>query len=185
MKIGIDIDDTICNSIEELLPHICREYNLDYEKEKNKGYSYYEYQDLPNYIEFAKNNYHKILPQAPLKEGAAYYINKLYQDNKIIFITARGDKFFDNTYEICKEYLDKNKIKYNKLIVNAHEKGEICKKEKIDIFIDDSIRNCNSVSNNKIKVLLFNNKYNESETKYERVYNWKEIYDKIKNQQTS
>lgn len=37
MRIGIDMDDTICDSIEAMLPHICREYNLNYEEEKRKG----------------------------------------------------------------------------------------------------------------------------------------------------
>ena len=185
MKIGIDIDDTICNTIEEMLPYICDKYNLNYELEKNKGYSYYEYLNLPNFNLFAKNNLPYILSNAKLKKEASYYINKLYQDNEIIFITARSDEYFDNTYDLCKNYLDKHNIKYNKLIVNAHNKGEICKKESIDIFIDDSLKNCDSISNYGIKVLLYDQKYNELDNKYERVNSWKEIYDKIKNQHKS
>ena len=69
MRIGIDMDDTICDSIEAMLPHICREYNLNYEEEKRNG-----------------------------------------------------SKYFDNPYELCKRYLSKYDIKYDKLIVDAYDK---------------------------------------------------------------
>ena len=30
MRIGLDIDDTICDTFELVLPHICKYYNLNY-----------------------------------------------------------------------------------------------------------------------------------------------------------
>lgn len=53
----------------------------------------------------------------------------------------KGSKYFDNPYELCKRYLSKYNIKYDKLIVDAYDKGSICKRENIDVFIDDSVRN--------------------------------------------
>ena len=61
MRIGIDIDDTICCSIENILPHICKYYNLDYEVEKNKSLSYEYYHGLDNYLDFAKKHYDKLI----------------------------------------------------------------------------------------------------------------------------
>ena len=183
MRIGIDIDDTICDSIEAMLPYICMKYNLDYESEKAKGYSYYEYMNLENFEDFGKKNFSDILFNAKLKDKADYYINELFKNNEIVFITARGNKFFDDPFELCKKYLDKYDIKYNKLVVDAHDKGIICMKEGIDLFIDDSVRNCSSVSDYGIKVFIFDESYNRNDDRFERVYNWKEIYEKIKNQQ--
>lgn len=183
MRIGIDMDDTICDSIEAMLPYICMEYNLNYEEEKKKGYSYYSYLNLKRFNDFAKREFPNILFNAKLKNGADYYINELSKFNEIIFITARGSKYFDNPYELCKRYLDKYNIKYDKLIVDAHDKGSICKRENINIFIDDSIKNCVSVGEYGIRVFIYDNTYNKNEDRFDRVYNWKEIYDKIKNQQ--
>lgn len=94
----------------------------------------------------------------------------------------KGSKYFDNPYELCKRYLSKYNIKYDKLIVDAHDKGSICKRENIDVFIDDSIKNCVSVGEYGIRVFIYDNTYNKNEDRFDRVYNWKEIYDKIKNQ---
>ena len=44
--------------------------------------------------------------------------------------------------------------KYDKLIINSHNKLEIAKQEYIDIFIDDSIRNCEMVSSGDIKTYM-------------------------------
>lgn len=51
------------------------------------------------------------------------------------------------------------------------------------MFIDDSISNCNKVNQLGIKTILFNNKSNiRDKTNLYRVDNWKEVYEKIKNQ---
>ena len=36
MRIGLDIDDTICNTFELALPHICEHFNLDYKEYRKK-----------------------------------------------------------------------------------------------------------------------------------------------------
>lgn len=180
MRIGIDIDDTITNSIQTILPSICKHYNLDYDKEIKEKHSYHFYHTLDNFSNYAKKNYDKLLWDAPLKENADYYINKLKSmGNEIIFITARSEWGFKNPYKLSKEYLDRHNIEYDKLIIGAKDKATICKQEKIDLFIDDDARNCAMVEKENIKVLLFDNYYNKEEKKFDRVYNWEEIYTKI------
>lgn len=75
--------------------------------------------------------------------------------------------------------MEKHKITFDKLIINAREKAPICLEEKIDLFIDDSIRNCMKIASVNIPVILFANKYNENCTLFKRVFNWKEIYKEI------
>jgi len=60
----------------------------------------------------------------------------------IIIITARTDEFHDNPYRQSKEWLEKNNIEYDKLVVNARDKGMACIEEKIDLYIDDNLNNC-------------------------------------------
>jgi len=180
VKIGIDIDDTICYSIENMLPYICDFYNLDFEKEKKKCLAYDAYFDLPNYFEFATSTYDKVMPYAKMKENANYFINLLSElGYEIVFITARNNYGFKEPYKISKDYLEKNNFHYDKLIIGAIEKGKICKDEKIDIFIDDSIKNCISVNNEGIKVFIFDNEFNRDCYQFERVNNWEDAYNKI------
>ena len=182
MRIGIDIDDTICCSIENILPHICKYYNLDYEVEKNKSLSYEYYHGLDNYLDFAKKHYDKIMPNAKLKENSSYYINKLHKlGHEIIFITARNNLGFDDPYKLSSDYLKKHNIHYDKLIVGIEEKGAVCKDENIDIFIDDNLRNCASVEKENIDVWLFDNCFNRDDNHFDRVYNWENIYNRIVN----
>ncbi|MCI8392321.1 MAG: hypothetical protein HFJ23_00125, partial [Clostridia bacterium] len=67
--------------------------------------------------------------------------------HEVYIVTARDSEFHDNPYKLSKEWLDKNNIEYDKLIVNARDKAKICKDEKIDVFIDDKTSNCIDVSN--------------------------------------
>lgn len=183
MKIGIDIDDTICYSIENMLPYICEYYNLNYDLEKEKHLGYDAYHGLPNYQEFATSTYEKVMPLAKVKEEAPYYINKLSECGyQIIFITARSEYGFSDAYLLSKEYLEKYNIHFDKLIVGARDKGLVCKNEKIDFFIDDNLKNCYDVQKEGINVFLFHNNFNREDKHFDRVYNWKEVYDKIKNQ---
>lgn len=180
MRIGIDIDDTICCSIENMLPYICKFYNLDYEVERNKNLPYDAYHVLPNYRDFANLTYEKVMPDARLKEKADYYINLLSQlGHEIIFITARSEFGFTNPYKLSKDYLEKYNIHYDKLIVGAKEKGKVCVEEDIDIFIDDNLRNCKNVEDANVRVWLFHNEFNRNDKHFERVNDWEDVYNRI------
>ena len=74
-----------------------------------------------------------------------------------------------------------NNINYDKLIC-SFDKDKVCKNENIDLFIDDSIENCNKVSKLGIETLLFTSKSNmSSETNLNRVYSWEDIYNFVSN----
>ena len=158
MRIGIDVDDTITNSWESLLPHYSRYFNIDESILKKSKPYYMSVKDLitlDEYFEMILPIYDEVIPKVNLKENAKEVINKLYEDGHyIVFITARG-RGHTNPYKQTKDYLDKHNIKYNKIIVNATNKAEVCQEEKIDLFIDDSVRNCKIVSEKGIDTLLF------------------------------
>lgn len=179
MRIGIDIDDTICNTWECLIPYVSKYFNIDKKKliYGDKPYDFMWETNYDEYCKFARIYYKLLAPKYRLKNNARKIINKLKQEkNEIIFITARSNNGFDDPYKISYDYLIKKNIKFDKLIVGAKDKGSICKEENIDIFIDDSIDNCEKIVSYNIKVLLFNSKYNKNCKKYTRVYNWNQVY---------
>ena len=68
------------------------------------------------------------------------------------------------------------------MIINSQNKLEIAKQEKIDLFIDDSIRNCEMISSGNIKTYMMtteNNKYYENNN-ISKVNSWNEFYENIK-----
>lgn len=110
-------------------------------------------------------------------------IKKLKNEgNEIFFITARLTSIENcNTEEITKNTLDKYDIPYDNLIINASNKLEFCKENKIQIFIEDSYETCKELQDNNIKAFLMTTKMNENihSGEIERVSDWKEIYTKI------
>lgn len=75
-------------------------------------------------------------------------------------------------------------LDFDKLIVNSQKKEIDCLENNVEVFIDDSFKNCINVYNKlHIPVFLFDSRYNKynSYPEIERVYSWDEIYTKIKN----
>ena len=68
------------------------------------------------------------------------------------------------------------------MIINSHNKLEIAERENIDIFIDDSIRNCSMLLEGNIKTYMYTTEYNKffENEKLNRVYSWNEFYEMIK-----
>ena len=192
MNIGIDIDDTISNTFETFLPYMQKFVEQDLNRKLDLNLSsrtdYYNIMEKYNLSEeeartFWVSYYVEILESVKPKEAAVEVINLLKEKgNKIYLITARFDDGIVNVKAITEKWLEVNKINYDKLIINSHNKLEIAKQEKIDIFIDDSIRNCEMVSSGNIKAYMFstqNNSYYENEN-IEKVVSWNELYEKIK-----
>lgn len=187
MRIGIDLDDTITKT-DEILFKYAKMYN---EEEKilfkinrgewdwNKAFGWNE----ENIKEFFSKYLKSIYEEAEIKENAKERINKLKDDgNEIIIITARDTKSLKEVHDVCKDWLINNKINVDKIVVDGEDKAQKCLENKIDIFIDDNICNCENVYNNlKIPVLLMNSRYNKEyqNPNIKRVYNWNEIYNEI------
>ena len=53
--------------------------------------------------------------------------------------------------------------------------------EKIDLFIDDSRKHCQEVSDCNIDVLMMDTVYNKDYSEFKHAKDWKEIYEYIKN----
>ncbi len=178
MNIGIDIDDTITDTFDYLMPYVAEYYNLDIEYLKENNISYNTLPKGYNERDFGKSIYHKILKNIPPKKDVAKYIKKLKNDgNKIIIITARDREIYDNPNEITKNQLEKLGIEYDKLICTL-DKRLACLDENIDLFIEDTIDNLRQVQDVVKYPCLFKSKANsQEEVPFIKVNNWKEVYD--------
>ena len=174
MRIGIDLDDTISCTREEI-NYLFNEYL----KNNNINEDDLNRDDIRR---FYKNNFKNVLNNVLVKENASYYINKLSKNNEIYIITARSKDFVGYSVdieEITYYWLNRNNIKYNKVIFNSHYEGKriTCVENKIDLFIDNDIENINWVKSSGIKTILFDDsgKY----TGIECITNWKDLYNYI------
>ena len=193
MKIGIDIDNTLTKVQDKLnkaafdyaisLGKKIDNYDNSLENIKNNGDTYrkkfqFNYEELKYFLQEIQEN---ITNNASPRENAKEVIDKLKEDgHEIYIVTARDSEFHNDPYKLSKDWLDKNNIYYDKLIVNAREKASVCKYENIDLLIDDQLNNCLGVANVGIKTIMITDKiYNYNEIT--QLQNWNEIYKYIKN----
>ena len=191
MKIGIDIDDTLTDVKDELIKageKYARSLGKDIKVEKNfedKNNNGNKWQEMFqfNYDElkyFLKDIQESITNKAKPRENVIEVINKLKNDgNEIIIITARDSEFHDDPYKYSKDWLDKNNIYYDKLVVNARNKEDACIEEEIDLFIDDSKSNCLNVKKAGIKTIRVCNVIEENNSNLICFNNWNDIYSYI------
>ncbi len=193
MNIGIDIDDTISDTYNTIIPY-AQKYTI--EDLKRSGDINNRYGTITHkYIQFMHGwnkeedlgfwdkYYEEMISSVKVKPFAKEIIEKLHKDNKIIIITARWEKENKTIQPITLKWLKDNEIPYDKIIFDSHEKLETAKENKIDLFIDDSFKNCKDVSEGGIKTFIMdamlNRAYNDE--KITRVYSWPHIYQEYEN----
>ena len=192
MNIGIDIDDTISDTYESMFNY-AQKYTIEDLKrsgkinKNEKLYTHMYCTSLHNWTdeedrEFFNKYYEAILNEVKPKKYSVEVINKLKEEkNNIYIITARfnSDKF--NVEETTKKWLEKYNIKYDKLFLNIENKAEIAKENNLDIFIDDSFKNCKEILDCGIKTYILDTRINENleYDKLERVYSWIHLYQEI------
>ncbi len=171
MRIGLDIDNTICNTEEKL-------YELANIYMNTKNISVEEFNS--KYLnDFYVKNMLKIINNSTLKTGFREVFEKISLNNEIIIITARSDNYipgFNRMTEATKAWLLSNSIRFDKYYGSCYKdsKANICLEEKIDLMIDDDINNYLSCKDANINTLLFDDKNRHLEVE-KRVSSWSEI----------
>ena len=154
MKIGIDIDDTLCKTkelVELKLHDYCDDNNLNIDNISS------------NEIEMEKfyNEYlEEIYKDAEVKKNAVDVLRRLKnKGNEIFVITARGAKFKTDIdfYKVTVDWLEKNNIVVDGIMTSCYgeNKVSVCKREKIDIMVESDPYNYKLLTNNNILCLLF------------------------------
>ncbi len=187
MNIGIDLDDVVYDTSAEVEKEIEKANNprlLDFKVQLMRG----ALSEMPSDVaQFLKDTIISYTSNAKPIKNALDTLKKLRDDGHIItIITARSDAIRDGvvstTLDSLKKYgIDKG-ILYDKIIFEGANKGDVCEKEKIDLFVDDSPINCMHVRERGINVLAFKSGITAEaidQTDLPSVSSWDELYDKI------
>ena len=187
MNIGIDLDDVVYDTSVEVEKEIEKANNprlLDFKVQLMRG----AMSEMPSDVaQFLKDTIISYTSNAKPIKNATDTLKKLRDEGHIItIITARSDAIrdgvVDTTLKSLKKYgIDKG-ILYDKIIFEGANKGDVCEKEKIDLFVDDSPINCMHVRERGINVLAFKSGITADaidQTDLPSVSSWDELYDKI------
>ncbi len=186
MIIGIDIDDTLTDTFDFFQPCVAEFFGLDIEFLKAHNISC---NNIPapwneNELEFCRAYYDDLAPETPFKPDAAWGMARLHEmGHRTVVITARTPDFYTDPYATTRLELENGHIEYDKLVCTLDKKSA-CLAEGVELFIDDSVKNCTAVNSEGIPVLLFECKANaDTKTDFTRVSSWAEIIELVKEMQ--
>lgn len=188
MKIGIDLDGVVIDSettfrtYEEIFDlDVLKENNL-INREEPKFQARYNWNEEQQ-KEFIEKYFLKVAKESNLMSGFIGVYNLLKkQGHEFVVITARGG-FVKEMKDDAIRLLKENNIKFDKYYWKISDKLEICKKENVDIMIDDDWRIIKNLSDNSIRTLYFRdtNLMKLKENEYiKEVNNWGDIYRYIR-----
>ena len=121
-----------------------------------------------------------IYSNAEIKRNVEAVLKRLKsKGNEIYIITARDDNFASSNmtaYEVTKKWLDQHGIEYDQIITSTYgeKRAEVCKKNEIDLMIDDDPYNYKKIVSIGKKCLLFDDR-EKYELKEDYMTNWLDI----------
>ena len=188
MKIGIDLDGVVIDSettfrtYEEIFDIDILDGNNLVNREEPKFQSRYNWTDEQE-KEFIEKYFLIVSKESNLMSGflAVYKLLKK-QGHELVVITARGG-FIKEMKDDAIRLLEENNIKFDNYYWQVKDKLEICKKEKIDVMIDDDWKIIKRLADNQVRTLYFRdtNLVKLEENEYiKEVNNWGDIYRVIK-----
>lgn len=193
MIIGFDIDDTITDTFGVMFGYgqkfTIEQLGRTGELIKTNGFTNHYYcQEMHNWTDeeserFFEIYYKDIIEKTEPFMFAIETIKKLKEEgHKIVLITARWDLDGVDVRELTEKWLEEKKIPYDKLVVNAITKKQAAIDNKLDIFVDDSFKNCQDVSSTGIKTYIMDTRYNKGleDNRIKRVYSWPHLEQELR-----
>lgn len=188
MKIGIDLDGVVIDS-ETTFRTYGEIFDIDTVKGRNlvnreepKSPTRYGWTEK-QHKEFIEKYLLIAAKQSNLMSGFIPVYNLLKeQGHEFVVITARGGwikEMKDDAIRVLKE----NNVEFDKYYWHIEDKLETCKKENVDIMIDDDWRIAQKLADNQVKTLYFrdtNLKKLQENDYIKEVNNWGDIYRYIK-----
>jgi uncharacterized HAD superfamily protein len=195
MRLGFDIDDTICNTHFVLMKYAIK-YNNEHGNKPLLKYDTNDFSQVFGWNSDEVNNFFRTYYLDALKEiepkfGVKEAFTKLKEmGHEIIFITIRNDRECTPRGEalrtgearrITEEWLNEYGIPYDELYVDISNKGQCCIEHNIDLFMDDSEKHCLAVSSLGITTFMAMNCFNLSfqNDKIEKIYSMKNLCEAI------
>lgn len=188
MRIGVDIDNTITNTLP-ILKRYCQKYNDEEVKRglqmKSNGWASYNLFDWTEEesMAFCVKYLEEVVLQAEVKPGAKENISRLSSEGHEIFIiSARFSPMFRDPYGITERYLKEKGIVYDKLLVGMFNKKSHVEEYKFDVMIEDEPPQIEDISK-IIPVIVFDYDFNKNckGCNIVKVNTWDEVYNEIQN----
>ncbi len=191
MKIGIDIDDVLVEFAKGYL----NKYEEKYEKKVNFEdiFSFDLWKPLgiskQEAIDLADSYYDSLeFDNIGVLEGAKSALREISKNYEIFLITSRPIKLKEKTNNFINQHFSGIPLRIifsnDFFSQGMKSKAQICEEEGIKLIIEDNKNYSALCAKKGIKVFLFDKPWNKNfkRKNIERVYNWSEILERLKNE---
>lgn len=180
MKIGVDIDDVLC----EFVPHFFDWHNKVYGT-RNRAFELQSYDMYKVFGYHPDENWDRIkmfyatdaFKYIPANLAARHVLEELRTHGHTLYaITSRDKSIKDQTLD----WVDKNYTDIFKQVYLVPKKGDLCHRLGIDVHIDDSEHHAMDCSLNGASVVVYDQPWNQHVHGHDRVKNWYEVRELLK-----
>lgn len=189
MKIGVDVDGVLTHLSEYVKKYFTmylKENNIPYKYNKSKE-RFYEQFNVTKDIEtdFWDEQIFHYSKNTVMMNNASKFLKKLHNDgHTLTIITSRThsseqSEKGERMRASLQKWFNKHDIYFDEIYYSNEIIGKVdlVKKSKIDVMIDDSVRNINEISEH-VPVIIFKNPANKKAKGENKIIanSWKDIY---------
>lgn len=181
MRIGIDVDETLCYSVDYFIEDFNKEHKTNYTREDAKTYDFINIKEFePNYMKLKFfEHFEKKIETYEIIENTKEILEKLKKEHNLLILTARSERFSQRTINWLKKNYGLDMF-HDILFTYTDEKqckGNVCLRHNIDILIDDAPHHSINAAKCGVKVLLMDRPWNKDidHENIVRVSDWEEI----------
>lgn len=146
MVFVFDLDDTICDTdmfSEFYIRKFFVDNNLPYKQiAQNVRFAEAKFDwTKETALKWYKTYGDKMMLHFPAKKNAINMINNLHKNgHKIVIATARSTDWHTEPKAVTLEWLEREKVAYDKIYIGRIDKEKICEEENADFFLDDDLK---------------------------------------------
>lgn len=189
MKIGVDVDGVLthlCEYVKKYFTMYLKENDIPYKYNKSKE-RFYEQFNVTKDIEtdFWDERIFHYSKNTVMMNNASKFLKKLHNDgHTLTIITSRThsseqSEKGERMRASLQKWFNKHDIYFDEIYYSNEIIGKVdlVKKSKIDVMIDDSVRNINEISEH-VPVIIFKNPANKKAKGENKIIanSWKDIY---------
>ena len=186
MKIAIDIDGVLLDIIVEYCKIYNERYGTSYQKKDIKNWDFFKDWNISEEVAF--NIFYEIYADSMnvpfIDENAPRVMKKLNELYDVDIVSARLPEYRSSIIKKLNFHDVREGIQYVELILLHHKPYDIKMKQNYDIYVDDNPNLVEPIKKLEDRtLLLFDQPWNQNsvcENNVYRVYEWEEVYDKIR-----
>ncbi len=172
LRIIIDMDDVLADTNRKILDNFNRINGMELTRDFFKGRSFYDYVHQYNYEPVRQKLFEPgFFADIEVMEDAVEVVRALHEKHEVFIVSA--------AMEFPNSLIDKYHWLSRHFPFISWQNIAFCGDKRIvsgDVMIDDHEKNLKTFRG---EALLFDAMHNQTVTGYQRVMNWKEVYDRF------